>query len=359
MESENAMRVLVVGAGPTGLTAAVEMWRRGIDAVVVERRAGGTGLSRAVGITPASLRLLEPSGVAADLLAEGVKITGAAVHANGRLLSRLQMAHLHRPDAFMLTLPQDRTEAILRARLESMGGSVRFGHEVSALIEGPDGATARFADGTEEAFDLVLGADGVRSTIRTVLGLPFEGIDLPETWAVADVEASGWPYPETAAVFLNPHGRIALVMPISAGRYRVFTDGKGALEQVPLPFNVTRLREKAEFHIAVRQVPRYSQGHVHLAGDAAHCHSPVGGRGMNLGIADACDFAERVAAGTLDGYSAARHAEGAHVIRLSETARKMLAADDRWRRGVVQGMVWLAGRVPAVERLMLRQLLFA
>jgi 2-polyprenyl-6-methoxyphenol hydroxylase-like FAD-dependent oxidoreductase len=131
------------------------------------------------------------------------------------------------------------------------------------------------------------------------------------------------------------------------------------LEQVPLPFNVTHVREKAEFHIAVRQVPRYSQGRVHLAGDAAHCHSPVGGRGMNLGIADACDFAGRAAAGTLDGYSTARHAEGAHVIRLSEAARKMLAADDRWRRGVVQTMVWTAGRVPAVERLLLRQLLFA
>lgn len=353
------MRVLVVGAGPTGLTAAVELRRHGIAADVVDRRAGGTGLSRAVGITPASLRLLEPAGVTADLLAEGVKITGAAIHVGGRLLSRLQMARLHRPDAFMLTLPQDRTEAILRARLEAAGGAVRFGREVVSVRDEGGAVRVTFADGVEEIFDLVLGADGVRSKVRAALGLPFEGIDLPETWAVADLEAQGWPYTETAAVFLNPRGRIVLVMPIAPGRYRVFTDGPGALEQVPLPLTVTRLRETAEFHIAVRQVPRYSVGRVHLAGDAAHCHSPVGGRGMNLGIADACDFAARVAAGTLDGYSAARHAEGAKVIRLSEGARRMLAADDPWRRGVVQSVVWLAGRVTAVEKLLLRQLLYA
>lgn len=353
------MRVLVVGAGPTGLTAAVELRRRGIAAEVVDRRAGGTGLSRAVGITPASLRLLDPSGVTADLLAEGMKVTGAAVHAGPRLLSRLHMARLNRPDAFMLTLPQDQTEAILRARLEAAGGAVRFGREVATVSE--EGASVRvtFADGAEETLDLVLGADGVRSRVRTALGVSFDGIDLPEAWSVADVEASGWPYPTSAAIFLNPKGRIALVMPIATDRYRVFTDGPGALEQVPLPLTVTRLREQAEFHIAVRQVPRYSVGRVNLAGDAAHCHSPVGGRGMNLGIADACDFAERVAAGTLEGYSAARHAEGAHVIRLSEGARKMLAADDPLRRGIVRSLVWLAGRVPAVERVLLRQLLFA
>jgi 2-polyprenyl-6-methoxyphenol hydroxylase-like FAD-dependent oxidoreductase len=136
----------------------------------------------------------------------------------------------------------------------------------------------------------------------------------------------------------------------------VVHDGLG---QVPLPFDVTRLRETADFAIAVRQVPRYSLGRVHLAGDAAHCHSPVGGRGMNLGIADACDFAERVAAGTLDGYSAARHADGAHVIRLSERARRMVAADDAWRRRAVRLIVGAAGRLPAVEAAVLRQLLFA
>ena len=80
---------------------------------------------------------------------------------------------------------------------------------------------------------------------------------------------------------------------------------------------------------------------------------------MNLGIADACDFAGRVVAGTLDGYGAARHAEGAHVIRLSERARRMVSADDPFRRGLVRGFARLAGRLPAAERAFARQLLFA
>jgi 2-polyprenyl-6-methoxyphenol hydroxylase-like FAD-dependent oxidoreductase len=303
--------------------------------------------------------LLKPSGIAADLLAEGIRITGVAVHVGGRLLSRLNMARLNRPDAFMLTLPQDRTEAILRDHLERGGGAVRFGREVAEVSQDDTGVRVRFADGAEESYDLVLGADGTRSRVRGSLGLPFDGHDLPEKWAVADVEAEGWPFPDTAAIFLNPKGRIALVMPIAPGRYRVFADGPEALAQVKLPFHVTCLREAQEFAIAVRQVSSYSIGRVHLAGDAAHCHSPVGGRGMNLGIADACDFAERVAQGTLDGYSAARHREGRHVIRLSEAARKLVAADDPFRRGLVRGFLWTAGRLPGVERLFLNQLLFA
>ena len=225
------MQVMIVGAGPTGLTAAVELMRRGIGVRVVERRPGGAGLSRAVGITPASLRYLEPSGVAGDLLAEGVKIEGVVVHAGPRPLAHLRFARLARPDAFMLTLPQDRTEAILRTRLEALGGSVQFGREVTGVQQDGHGVRVTFADGTVETCDIVLGADGTRSRVRASLGLPFEGYDLAETWAVADIEATGWHLPGTAAVFLNAKGRIVLVMPIAPGRYpgvHRWTGGAGA-----------------------------------------------------------------------------------------------------------------------------------
>ncbi|WP_293962552.1 FAD-dependent oxidoreductase [Sneathiella sp.] len=354
------MRVLVVGAGPTGLTAAVELKRRGMEVAIIEKRAEGSGLSRAVGITPMSLCLLYPSGVADKLLAEGIRFREARIYRRSELGLVLPI-HATPPKYgydFILGLPQDRTEALLREALEGMSVSVRFSTELTGLKEEKDGVLATMADGASERFDYVLGADGVHSTTRKLLDIPFPGHDLPETWSIADVNAKDWPNPETLTLCQLSRGGVVVAVPLATDRYRIISNRPEALRQLPLEMDVTNIRREGEFTISVRQVSTYNRGRVYLAGDAAHCHSPVGGRGMNLGIADAAEFAKRLAEDTLDGYSEARHRKGAKIIAGSERVRKIVTSTRPMIRKLFRLALSVAAHLPPLRRRIVDVLLY-
>lgn len=349
-----AERILVVGAGPTGLTAAVELRRLGFDAVVVDRKPAPSPLSRAVGILPRSMEILSPSGAAAAIAAEAVAIERAYAHLGARRIGGFRITE--RTGQRLFALAQDRTEAHLAEALGRYGGAVRFGEPFETLEQDEAGVTARIA-GRDERFDRVIGADGVHSTVREALGLAFPGHDLPETWSVADVDAEGWRDPATFQIFLIENGGGVIVVPLERARFRVFSNRPDGLAVLPVPMQVTRVRRADTFRISVRQVERYQVGRVYLAGDAAHCHSPVGGRGMNLGIADAGDLAGRLAAGDTSGYQAARHAAGAETIRLSEGVRRAILVPHRGRDLLVRTVFGLVTRIPALETLAARRLL--
>ena len=358
--------LLIVGAGPTGLTAAVELARRGIIARVIDKKVDPLPLSRAVGINAHSLTLLEPSGVAERLLAAGIHVRELVIHDCDRVLSLIRLDREERPYNFMLALPQDETEAILTKRFRELGGRVEFGVELDGLAVDGDRAHAKLnhqADGRveEAAYDLVLGADGVRSAVRRAAGLPFEGFDLPGTWGVADLESAAWPHRHRACLFRRPHGAILVVIPIGPFRYRVVANHPKALEALPAGLTVDRLRREAEFEIAIRQVPAYNAGPLYLAGDAAHCHSPAGGRGMNLGMADAASFARRLAeeepGESLAGYSAERHAHGREAIKFSEDLRRTMTREEPLARWLVGTGLRLVGHTPALQKRLARQVL--
>ncbi len=340
--------ILVVGAGPTGLTAALELARLGMVPTVIDRREGPSGLSRAVGIIPPSMDILAPSGAARAIRKEAVVVGQAQFHAGRFRFASLTLDHGE--GAQMLALPQDRTEHHLRVALERYGGRVNFGQALEALTEGPDHVEVRI-NGEARRFGHVIGADGVGSRVRAAMGVGFEGYDLPETWSIADVEAPGWREPENFQGFFGRQGRTVIVIPLAATRFRLISNTPDALATLPVPMEVERLYRAGTFRISVRQVTAYATARVFLAGDAAHCHSPVGGRGMNLGIADAGDLAARFASGGLAGYHAARHAEGRRVIELSERARKALMQGGALRRGMFYGLMAVMMALPIQRRL--------
>jgi len=337
MQQGEAMRVLIVGAGPTGLTAAVELARLGVVPTVIDKKPGPSPLSRAVGLLPNSLRLLRPSGVTDSLMHQGLKISEVRLYFGTTKKLRVPLTGKDPANEFVIALAQDKTEEAMLIALQKLGGAVRFGTECKAVQQNDESVTVQLGDGTEEHYDFLLGADGVHSNVRDSIGIEFPGFDLPETWSIADVDATGWENPFALTLCLLKRGVISVVAPLEAERYRVISNTENALKTLPLELHVSNIRREGTFTIGIRQVKDYRRGRVFLAGDAAHCHSPAGGRGMNLGIADGAEFAERLISDTLEGYSESRHKEGAEAIADSERIRKILTANSSVKRLLTRG----------------------
>ncbi len=348
--------ILIVGAGPTGLTAAVELARRGILPTVIEARDAPSTLSRAVGIQPRSMRLLEPSGVTEAIRAEAIPIERAIFHDHDAPILTLPLATDPDPDERLFSLAQDRTEALLRDAFERIGGEVRYGHRLDGLAQDAGGVTATVA-GRPERYDRVIGADGVRSAVRAALGVGFPGTRLPKKWSIADVISETWADAESFQVFLNDGSEVVILVPIATHRYRLISNTTDALAALPVPMETTHVNRTAAFHIDVRQAETYTVGRVHLAGDAAHCHSPFGGRGMNLGIADAADLARRIAEDDVPGYADTRHEVGAKVIAFSERGRKAVLAESHLAQGLLRTAMRVVDRLDGFKRHRLQELL--
>ena len=352
------MKVLIVGAGPAGLTTAVELARRGIVGDVIDLRESGSGLSRAVGIMPASLEILRRSGVTGKLVAEGMKFRQVRIYRHSSLALALPLKGSGADDEFILGLAQDRTETHLRDVLSELGGTVRYGTELVDLRQDANKVTVEMRDGAKAEYDYVVGADGGRSTTRELLNIDFRGHDLPETWSIADVDAEGWPHANAFTVCQLSGGDVVVVVPLEPNRFRVVSNTEDALAALPLNLNVTNIRRAGEFKISIRQAAQYGVGRVFLVGDAAHCHSPVGGRGMNLGIADGAELARRMVEGGLEGYGEARHKVGKDIIAGSEAVRKVMTSRNPVVRFFVLGVLQTASFMPALQRQFAKKILY-
>jgi 2-polyprenyl-6-methoxyphenol hydroxylase-like FAD-dependent oxidoreductase len=356
------MFILIIGAGPTGLTAAVELARCGIIARVVDHKPAHSTLSRAVGINPHTLHLLEASDVTPRLVARGIKIRRATLYDNDQPVATLQPGLLPRPYDFLLSLPQDETEEILQARFSELGGNVEYNTQVSTLILQDGKAVVMLEhEGKREEVtaDRVIAADGAHSIVRNALGIEFKGYDRPEPWGIADVNVTNVPYAsDQAYLFLHGGQAFGFMIGIGTDRFRVVAGQSDAIAAIPdLAPHVTATRAKNEFKIGVRQAVTYQKGCVFLAGDAAHTHTPAGGLGMNTGIGDACELVQRIIDGTTEGYTASRHGEGARVIKISENLVRMAALRNPFLRALRRVMFRLLASLPVVQKILLRNLL--
>ena len=313
-------RILIIGAGPVGLTAALELARHGFSPSLIDKRTNITSNSRAVIVHSDVIRKLEPCGAGAGIFAEAVNIPNVDVFRDGKHAARFRVSALGDPNFRVLGIAQDRFEMHLINSLDKYGINIRRGAECRAISQDANKVTVQINQDTE-TFDYVIATDGVQSFVRNSLGVDFPGFDLPDLWSVADVNLDGVADPEFAKIYILPDGHVATAVPMGKDRYRITSNKENAVKFLPAGINVVNVNSQGVFNVAVRQAERYSVGRVFLAGDAAHCHSPVDGRGMNLGIGDAVDLAKRFENNTLDGYHAHRHEEGRYVICMTELIR--------------------------------------
>jgi 2-polyprenyl-6-methoxyphenol hydroxylase-like FAD-dependent oxidoreductase len=308
-------KVLVVGAGPTGLTLAIELARRGIETQIIDASAELHGDTRALGVQPRTLELFEKIGIAAAAVDRGLPVAAFSVFSENKQIVHVDMSNIDTPFPFTLMLPQHQTESLLAARLADFGVEVQRSVELRSLTQHPDSveATLRHADGAVESIEAawLVGCDGARSTVRSQLGVPFAGTAFEENFAVADLRMD-WSLPhDQFYAFLN-RGNFVAYFPMPSGAYRTavgypkrrapqgevtFAELERAVEKCSPPgARVTDVEQTARFRINQRKVKHHSVGRVFLAGDAAHVHSVVGAQGMNTGIQDAFNLGWKLAA---------------------------------------------------------------
>lgn len=317
-----APQVLIVGAGPTGLAAAVFLRRAGVAVRIIDAAPTPTATSNALAVNPRTLELLEPTGVSARVRTAGHAVSAIRIAHEGRITATLRPRWDRiTPGRPMTILPQARTEALLTEALAALGIAPERGLGLVGLVQDDEGVTATLSNGDTTRTSLVLGADGAHSAVRHALGLGFPGDGSDTPWELADVDIEGAPDDEARVEFQRA-GPIA-ILPFAGGTFRLIGFGGDLLSRIPAGWRLTKVRWRSDFRVSHRLVPTMAVGRVALAGDAAHIHSPIGGRGMNLGIEDAFVFAACAVdalagqTGRLEDYARLRHAVDSDWVKAS------------------------------------------
>jgi 2-polyprenyl-6-methoxyphenol hydroxylase-like FAD-dependent oxidoreductase len=364
----SATDVVVVGAGPTGLMLAGDLAEAGVRVTVLERRARESNVTRAFAVHARTLEELQIRGVAAELAATGTTIQALRLYGRASIDLRRLPSEFHS----MLITPQFQTERVLAERVDRLGVSITHDAEVVGLRQDAAGVDVRTRAERGYRASYVVGADGVHSAVRTALGLPFPGRSVVRSLMLADVRLTD--PPEDVLAVNGVGDAFAFLAPFGDGWYRIFAWNRRNQVDDTAPVELAEVREVtrralgtdfgmhdprflSRFHSDERQVPTYRVGRVFLAGDAAHCHSPAGGQGMNTGIQDAANLGWKLAAAVdgwgdeqlLDSYQAERHPVGRQVLRSSGLLVRLALVRPRWARAVRDTVAHALLSVPAIS----------
>ena len=367
-------QVLIAGAGPIGLTAAIELARRGIPLRIIDPLLEPPQYAKAVGIQPRTLEVFEGMGVLRRVLDAAVQMRGQIVYVNGEQVGQMDIVPPSDIPFGFIAIPQYATERVLREELAHHGVHVERGLRLTGFEQDADGVTAAIqgeAATRNVRASYLIGADGAHSVVRKALGMTFEGGAFEEQYMLGDVEVD-WSLPsgygiramhqtdgktDDLLVCIPLPGRnryrMSMLVPeelsganqspdgiahgFEGGRKPDLSHVQAVLDRLsPEPTTARNLRWSSVFRISHRIAGGYGSGRVFIAGDAAHIHPPTGAQGMNTGIQDAHNLAWKIAlavsgdaaAGLLDSYDAERRPVGEEVVgRTVRSAREGIGAD--------------------------------
>jgi 2-polyprenyl-6-methoxyphenol hydroxylase-like FAD-dependent oxidoreductase len=373
--------VLIVGAGPTGLTAALDLAGYGVPVRLVDQYIAPSDTSRALAVHARTVELMQQRGIAAEMIKLGNKGFSAVLHDGHAPLGKVDLHAIDSRFNFVLLLSQSETERILRERLEDAGVMVeRATQMVSfAQLDGPDAgvrATLRMPDGALEEVDAayLIDAEGAHSTARHSLHLAFDGKSLPNTYLIADLFLDGAVPEDALSIFLPAAGLVA-AFPMGGRRFRVLATERSGVahdaaapglhemeaawsRSAPIPVVLRDLQWSSRFRINSRALHRLRHGSVFFAGDAAHIHSPAGGQGMNTGMQDAINLGWKMALvyrglatdALLDTYDEERLPVIHQLVSTTERATDLFNSDSHFIHTLLRHMLPVALNIDAVRR---------
>jgi len=377
--------VLVVGAGPTGLTAALELVRLNVPVRLVDKYAAPPTTSRALAVQSRTLELLQQRAIASDMVKLGNRGRSAALYDGAKSLGKVDFDGIDSRFNFVLLLAQSETERLLREHLHAAGVAVERETEMVAFAQ-EDGAssgvrvTLRRANGDVEEVDAayLIDAEGAHSSARHSLDLAFEGASLPNTYAIADLYLDG-DVPDDALSIFIPEAGLVAAFPMGARRFRVLATEKHEADHavphdapapnldtmqaawsrsVPIPVTMRDLQWSSRFRINSRALTQLRHGAIFFAGDAAHIHSPAGGQGMNTGMQDVINLAWKMALvyrgvavdALLDTYGEERLPIIHQLVSTTERATDMFNSDSHFMHTLLRHLLPQALGIDAVRR---------
>jgi 4,5-epoxidase len=377
-------QVLVVGAGPTGLTLACALRLHGVTVRVVDRAAAPATTSRANFLHARGAEVLDRLGALGDLPERSISALTITVHVGGRPMSTVRFGDAGlRTARPALLVSQAAVEGVLRDRLAELGGVIEWGADVVGVTQDAPGVTARLAGGDTIRAPWLVGCDGAHSLVRKQVGIGFPGAPVADTWLLADVHVEGMPERSGSHGWLHRDGLVgALPMKEVAGaaddslwRLMLYTPGlseealseQQILDRIRVAFpqrtGLTSARIDdavwaSVFRIHRRLVDTYRSGRVLLAGDAAHIHSPLGGQGMLTGIGDAENLAFKLALvidgraseSLLDTYETERRPLATEVLRTTSANTRLQTSEGALVRLIREKVLVPVFDLPVVQR---------
>jgi 2-polyprenyl-6-methoxyphenol hydroxylase-like FAD-dependent oxidoreductase len=353
---------------------------------VVDKAAGPATTSRALGLQPRGIEVVDRLGALDGLPDRALEVERIAVHINGRRAATVgvgqRTALVTRPG---LVISQAEVEAALRRRVTALGGRIGWGREVVAAEPDPRGVVVGFADGSRSRAGWLVGCDGAHSRVRQLAGIGFPGVPFAERFLLVDVHADlplsrhsiyVWLDRETVFGAFPLPGRdlwrlMAPAADAGTGTDRMSDEavltGVARMLWERTGFSPTLFRDPAwvtSFRVHRRLAETYRNGRILLAGDAAHVYSPFGGQGMNSGIGDAENLAwklamvinETAAPGLLDSYEAERRPVAAKAVRSRGAASKLVLGNHVFARLLRDRIVVPLMNKPSMQRRVREQL---
>lgn len=348
--------VLIIGAGPSGLTAAAEAIRHGLSVRVIDQNKSRSSFSKALVLHSRSLEIFQDMGFVQHVLNSGQKFHALNIYAPNKRLARIVFEELDWQDAlfpYWLSIPQSETERCLEDHLNELGGRVERNTELVHLEQFEDHVhvVLKHPGDSIETLDVpwVVGCDGARSLTRSLLGLELKGKADDDVFILGDVKID-WDLPEDeGSNILSPDGILLIVPMPETRRYRIISHmpelSTADQPEITLELLQNLVNRRTSFRMRLSDltwsstfsskhfvVSQHRQGRVFLAGDAAHIHSPVGGQGLNSGIQDAYNLMWKLALvqhghalpGLLDSYGVERHETAQNLITNVGRATKIV-----------------------------------